>query len=68
MFVVVITDPEQPYLAPRAVGPFDDYDLAQAFSQTLIEKWHTAGGSSPTASVTRVEESHPGVVIGEIQP
>jgi hypothetical protein len=67
MFVVVITDPDQPFVAPRAVGPFDDFDTAQAFSQTLTQKWETSGGS-PTASVTRVEETQPGVVIGEIQP
>jgi len=68
MFVVVITNPDEPFVAPRAVGPFEDYDLAQAFSQTLIQKWEATGGSLPTASVTRVEETHPGVVIGEIQP
>jgi hypothetical protein len=67
MFVVVITDPDQPFVAPRAVGPFDDFDTAQAFSQTLTQKWETSGGS-PTAFVTRVEETQPGVVIGEIQP
>ncbi|MEO6701978.1 MAG: hypothetical protein ABI140_20700 [Jatrophihabitantaceae bacterium] len=68
MFVVVITDPDAPTVPPRAVGPFDDFDLAQAFSQTLVEKWQNAGGNLPAASVTRVEQSHPGVVIGEIQP
>jgi hypothetical protein len=68
VFVVVITDPDQPFVTPRAVGPFEEFDLAQAFSQTLVQKWEQAGGNSPTATVTRVEESHPGVVIGEIQP
>jgi hypothetical protein len=68
MFVVVITDPEVPSIPPRAVGPFDDFDLAQAFSQTLVGKWQSTGGNLPVATVTRVEESHPGVVIGEIQP
>ncbi len=68
MFVVVITDPQAPSLAPRAVGPFDDYDTAQAFSLTLVQKWEDSAGESPTATVTRVEESQPGVVIGEIQP
>jgi hypothetical protein len=66
MFVVVITNPDEPFVAPRAVGPFDDYDLAQAFSQTLVEKWQATDGHPPTASVTRVEESHPGVVVGEL--
>jgi hypothetical protein len=68
MFVVVITDPDQPFVAPRAVGPFEDYDTAQAFSQTLLDKWESTDDRPPTATVTRVEESHPGVVIGEIQP
>lgn len=68
MFVVVITDPQAPFVAPRAVGPFDDYDTAQAFSLTLVQKWEDSAGDSPTATVTRVEESQPGVVIGEIQP
>ncbi|HEU5269540.1 MAG TPA: hypothetical protein VFU36_06405 [Jatrophihabitans sp.] len=68
MFVVVITDPNAPLVPPRAVGPFEDYDTAQAFSQTLLEKWQNSADEPPTATVTRVEESHPGVVIGEIQP
>lgn len=68
MFVVVITDPNVPLVPPRAVGPFEDYDTAQAFSQTLLEKWQNSGEDPPVATVTRVEESHPGVVIGEIQP
>jgi hypothetical protein len=66
MFVVVITEPDQPAVAPRAIGPFDTFDLAQAFSQTLIEKWQATSSSAPTASVVRVEEALPGVVIGEI--
>ncbi|MFL6163223.1 MAG: hypothetical protein ACJ74U_13455 [Jatrophihabitantaceae bacterium] len=68
MFVVVITDPNEPFVPPRAVGPFDDYDTAQAFSQTLLDKWESSEDHPPTATVTRVEESQPGVVIGEIQP
>jgi hypothetical protein len=68
VFVVVITDPDQPFVTPRAVGPFEEFDLAQAFSQTLVQKWEQAGGNSPAATVARVEESYPGVVIGEIQP
>ncbi len=68
MFVVVITDPDAPLVPPRAVGPFEDFDTAQAFSQTLVAKWQDSAGGSPMASVTRVEESQPGVVVGEIQP
>jgi hypothetical protein len=68
MFVVVITDPDEPSVPPRAAGPFDDFDTAQAFSQTLVERWQDSAGGSPTATVTRVEETQPGVVIGEIQP
>ncbi|HEX2902362.1 MAG TPA: hypothetical protein VHO01_02805 [Jatrophihabitans sp.] len=68
MFVVVITDPDAPLVAPRAVGPFEDFDTAQAFSLTLVQKWQDSAGNPPTAFVTRVEESQPGVVIGEIQP
>jgi len=68
MFVVVITNPAEPVVPPRAVGPFEDYDTAQAFSQTLVQRWEETAGDSPTATVTRVEPSQPGVVIGEIQP
>ncbi|MDQ1735928.1 MAG: hypothetical protein QOH56_2179 [Pseudonocardiales bacterium] len=66
MFVVVITEPDQPMVAPRATGPFDTFDLAQAFSQTLIDKWQAAGGDIPSATVVRVEETLPGVVVGEL--
>lgn len=66
MFVVVITDQDQAYVAPRAVGPFGDFDTAQAFSQTLIGKWAAEGRPVPTATVTHVEEPYPGVVVGEL--
>lgn len=68
MFVVVITENfEQAFAAPRAVGPFATFDLAQAFSLTLIEKWEAEqGGDAPTATVVRLEEDHPGVVVGEL--
>ena len=63
MFVVVITtDDPDAFTAPRAVGPFDDYDAAQAFSLTLIEKWAQESALPPTATVVRVEEAYPGVV------
>jgi hypothetical protein len=66
MFVVVITQPEEPYVPPRAVGPFETFDLAQAFGNTLIEKWQATNDTAPTATVVRVEEALPGVVVGEL--
>jgi hypothetical protein len=66
MFVVVLTDEGQLLTAPRAVGPFDDFDVAQTFMQTLLEKWRAQGGAVPQAAVVRVEETHPGVVVGGI--
>lgn len=66
MFVAVITHPDQPETPPRAVGPFDTFDLAQAFSQTLVEKWAATNDETPTATVVRVEEDMPGVVVGEL--
>src|SRR4051794_40053939 len=66
MFVVVITQPEEPMISPRAIGPFETFDLAQAFSQTLLDKWRAEEESAPQATVVRIEEALPGVVIGEI--
>ena len=66
MFVVVITIPDEPAIAPRAVGPFATYDLAQSFGQTLIDQWEAQKDDAPVANVVRVEEALPGVVIGEI--
>jgi hypothetical protein len=66
MFVLVVTEPDQPMIAPRAIGPFDGWDTAQAFSQTLIETWQATKDDVPVATVTRVEEALPGVVVGEI--
>lgn len=66
MFVVVITVPDQPMIAPRVIGPFDSWDLAQAFSQTLIQKWDATSAEPATATVTRIEEAMPGVVVGEL--
>jgi hypothetical protein len=66
MFVVVITHPDQPETPPRAVGPFETFDLAQAFSQTLVEKWEASGDDAPSAAAVRVEEDMPGVVVGEL--
>ncbi|MEP6600142.1 MAG: hypothetical protein ABJB98_11990 [Actinomycetota bacterium] len=67
MFVVVLTDlVDSAFVAPRAVGPFDDFDIAQAFRQTLTDTWDAAAGDPPTATVVRVEEPYPGVVVGEL--
>lgn len=66
MFVVLLTDEGQLLAAPRAVGPFDDYDVAQTFMQTLLDKWQAQDGAAPQATVVRVEQAHPGVVVGEI--
>lgn len=67
MFVVVLTDLGQSaFVAPRAVGPFDEFDVAQAFGQTLTDTWDAETGDPPTASIVRVEEPYPGVVVGEL--
>lgn len=69
MFVVVLTDSEQATTGmgtPRAVGPFDDFDVAQAFCQTLVERWESEGRPPPVANVVRVESDYPGVVVGEL--
>lgn len=66
MFVVVVTVPDQPAVAPRAIGPFETYDLAQAFSQTLIDKWSATKNEDAAAHVVRIEEAMPGVVVGEL--
>lgn len=66
MFVVVITEQEQAFVAPRAVGPFEDYDTAQAFGRTLTDQWAAEGRTVPNAAVTRIEEPFPGVVVGEL--
>lgn len=65
IFVVVLTEEGQ-FTPPRAVGPFDDFDVAQTFAQTLVDKWESQEGDPPTATVVRVEEAYPGVVVGEI--
>ena len=66
MFVVVLTDEGQQLTGPRAVGPFDDYDNAQACANTLTAQWEVESGTAPQASVVHVEEPLPGVVIGEL--
>jgi hypothetical protein len=67
LFVVVLTGDETSFFAaPRAVGPFEDFDVAQAFSQTLTERYRAEGDDPPTATVVRVESDLPGVVVGEM--
>jgi hypothetical protein len=68
MFVVIIGESqEHAFAAPRAVGPFDTYDLAQAFSLTLQQKWAAEDGeAAPTATVVHLEDAYPGVVVGEL--
>lgn len=67
MFVVVLTDDGQQLVGPRAVGPFDDWDAAQACANALVEQWETESGSAPQAAVVRIEEPDTGGVVGEIQ-
>ena len=67
MFVVVLTDEGQLLVGPRAVGPFDQYDAAQACRNELVQQWQIEDGMSPQATVVRVEAPSPGSVVGEIQ-
>jgi hypothetical protein len=67
VFVVVLTDEGQQLVGPRAVGPFEDFDSAQKCSNALVEQWEVESGKAPLASVVRVEEPVPGIVVGEIQ-
>jgi hypothetical protein len=67
LFVVVLTDEGQQLVGPRAVGPFEDFDAAQACGNALTQQWKAEAGQAPTANVVRVEEPMPGVVVGEIQ-
>ena len=67
MFVVVLTDEGQQLVGPRAVGPFEDFDAAQECSNALIQQWEVESGKAPQATVVRVEDPLPGVVVGEIQ-
>ena len=57
----------QVFTAPRAVGPFDNWDDAQALQNQLLAQWEAEGAEDiPTATVVRIEEPMPGVVVGEI--
>ncbi|MCW2528548.1 MAG: hypothetical protein JWM76_3408 [Pseudonocardiales bacterium] len=68
MFVVVLTGASgQVFTAPRAVGPFDNWDAAQDLQKALVAQWEAEGADEiPTATVVRIEEPMPGVVVGEI--
>ena len=66
VFVVLLTDEGQLLTAPRAVGPFEEFDIAQAFANTLLETWKTQDSQAPQATVVHVEEPMPGVVVGEL--
>lgn len=68
LFVVVLTANAEASFstAPRAIGPFNDYDVAQAFCQSLIERYRAEGEAAPVATVVRIEADQPGVVMGEI--
>lgn len=66
LFVVILTDGGQQLAAPRAVGPFDDFDEAQAFTLALTRQWEAETGLAPAATVARIESPAPGVVVGEI--
>jgi hypothetical protein len=67
VFVVVLTDEGQQLVGPRAVGPFEDFDTAQACRNALIQQWEVESGKAPQANVVRIEAPLPGVVVGEIQ-
>ena len=67
VFVVVLTGPETGFsIAPRAIGPFENFDVAQAFTLTLAQRYEAEGEDAPTATVVRVEPDLPGVVVGEL--
>ena len=67
MFVVVLSDAGQQLVGPRAVGPFDDFDTAQACANELTKTWELEkDGDAPQATVVDVEEPLPGVVVGEL--
>jgi hypothetical protein len=67
VFVVVLTDEGQQLVGPRAVGPFEDFDDAQACSNALVQQFEVESSKAPQVNVVRVEEPLPGVVVGEIQ-
>jgi len=44
----------------------EEFDIAQAFANTLLETWKSQDSLAPQATVVRVEEPMPGVVVGEL--
>jgi hypothetical protein len=68
MFVVILTgETGLTVPAPRAVGPFDDWDEANAMAGRLVAQFEAEDSENvPTATVVRVEEPLPGVVVGEM--
>jgi hypothetical protein len=66
LFVVVLTDDASYATTPRAIGPFDSFDVAQTFTQTLVERYRAEGSTPPNTAVVRVEADLPGVVVGEL--
>ncbi len=66
LFVVVLTEEDSFATTPRAIGPFDNFDVAQTFSQTLAERYRVEGNEAPNVAVVRVEPDLPGVVVGEL--
>jgi hypothetical protein len=68
MFVVVLTGATGLTVpTPRAVGPFEDWDAANELRSRLIGQWEAEETADvPTATVVRIEDPLPGVVVGEM--
>ena len=68
MFVIVLTGTgAEVFTPPRAVGPFENWDEAQKMQQRLIDQWEAEQTQDvPAATVVRIEEPLPGVVVGEL--
>jgi len=49
---------------PRAIAPFGAFDVAQAFTQTVADRYRAGGGAAPIASVVRLESDLLGAVVG----
>ena len=68
MFVVILTgETGLTVPVPRAVGPFDDWDEANAMATRLVAQFEIEDSENvPNTTVVRVEEPLPGVVVGEM--
>ena len=68
LFVVVLTGSGDAASPPRRApsARSTNYDVAQAFTLTLAERYQAEGEQAPDATVVRVEPDLPGVVIGEM--